>query len=109
LPEVNFVRVASVDDIQPGSLKKVRAHRRDILVVNADGNFYACDNLCPHQLYPLVNGELDGEEITCALHSAIFNVNSGEVVVRPPTRSEPLIVYEVRVEGSDILVGPRKG
>lgn len=108
MPDANFVRVARVNDIQPGTLKKVRANRRDILVVNVDGSFFACDNMCPHQLYPLVNGELDGEEITCALHSAIFNVNTGEVVVRPPTRTEPLKIYEIQVEGEYILVGPAK-
>ena len=104
---VNFVKVAKIDDLPPGGTKQVRVRKDDVLLVNVEGTIHACDAICTHQLYPLRNGDLDGEEIVCALHGAIFNVTTGEAVTEPATR--PLRTFEVKVEDSFIMVGAVKG
>ena len=106
MADEGFVKVANIDDIPPGSKKAVKIPRYEFLLVNVAGTIHACDAICNHQLYPLRGGDLDGEEITCDLHGAVFNVTTGAVVSEPATKA--LRVFEVRVEGSDIFVGPVK-
>jgi nitrite reductase/ring-hydroxylating ferredoxin subunit len=52
--------------------------------------------------YPLSDGILEGETITCAHHGAEFNVRTGEVLSLPAV--EPIETFEVKVEGDDIYV-----
>jgi Ferredoxin subunits of nitrite reductase and ring-hydroxylating dioxygenases len=52
--------------------------------------------------YPLADGELDGETVTCIYHGAKFNVRTGEVLALPAY--EPVETYQVKVEGDDIYV-----
>ena len=106
MAEAGFVKVANIDDIPPGSKKAVRIRREEILLINVAGTIFACAAICSHQRYPLMGGGLDGEEITCGLHGSVFNVTTGAVVSEPA--NESLRVFEVRVEGSDVLVGPVK-
>jgi nitrite reductase/ring-hydroxylating ferredoxin subunit len=58
--------------------------------------------LSPHEEGPLVEGELDGDVVTCPWHFTEFNVLTGEVL--EGLTDEPIPVYEVRVEGDDVQV-----
>lgn len=51
-----------------------------ILVVNLDGQFFALEDRCSHEDYELSSGPIDAEkgEIECVLHSARFDIRSGE-------------------------------
>jgi nitrite reductase/ring-hydroxylating ferredoxin subunit len=53
---------------------------------------------------PLNEGSLEGELVECPLHGSVFNVTIGEVVGTPA--EDELRVFQVRVDGQDILVGP---
>ena len=103
---VSFVKVAQVTELPPGAKKVVKVRRDEVLLINVAGTIHACDAICTHQLYPLRSGDLDGAEITCPLHEAVFNVATGAVVTDPAT--EPLRLFEVRIEEPFILVGPEK-
>ena len=106
MADTDFVKVAEVGEIPPGDMKPVRVGNEEILLVNVEGNIHACDDVCTHSYASLSEGDLDGEEVQCPLHGAIFNVTSGEVVTPPAVVA--LKMFEVRIEGSDILVGPAK-
>ena len=99
-----FVRVAEVTELAPGEMKVVECGEDQVLLVNLDGSMYACDNICTHAGAPLNEGSLEGELVECPLHGSVFNVTNGEVV-GPPAEDE-LRVFQVRVDGQDILVGP---
>jgi nitrite reductase/ring-hydroxylating ferredoxin subunit len=100
-----FVKLAEVTEPAPGQMKMVeRAEDQVLLVANLDGGIYACDNTCTHAGAPLSEGSLEGELVECPLHGSVFNVTNGEVV-GPPAEDE-LRVFQVRVDGQDILVGP---
>jgi nitrite reductase/ring-hydroxylating ferredoxin subunit len=99
-----FVRVAEVTELAPGEMKVVEWGEDQVLLVNLDGSMYACDNICTHAGAPLNEGSLEGELVECPLHGSVFNVTNGEVV-GPPAEDE-LRVFQVRVDGQDILVGP---
>lgn len=99
-----FVKVAEVTELAPGQMKMVEWGEDQVLLVNLDGSFYACDNICTHAGAPLNEGSLEGEQVECPLHGSVFNVTNGEVA-GPPAEDE-LRVFQVRVDGQDILVGP---
>ena len=98
----DFVKVATVDEIPSGGMKKVDVNGQQILVANVGGKFYAIGRVCTHTGGPLDQGKLDGNMVTCPWHGSKFDVTSGEVKNPPATEPEP--AYEVKVEGSDILV-----
>ena len=99
-----FVKVAEVTELAPGQMKMVERGEDQMLLVNLNGDIYACDNVCTHAGAPLNEGDLEGELVECPLHGSVFNVTNGEVV--GPPAEEGLRVFQVRVEGQDILVGP---
>ena len=97
--------MARTDELQPGAMMLVELGRFErILLVNLSGEYYAVEELCPHSGAALSEGDLYGEDVECPLHSSVFNVRTGKAL-RPPA-DEDLTVYQVRVEGDDILVGP---
>ncbi|NIS29925.1 MAG: Rieske 2Fe-2S domain-containing protein, partial [Actinobacteria bacterium] len=68
--------------------------------------FHAVGDECTHEYASLSEGELQENVVECPLHSSQFDVTTGEVQF--PPADEDLPVYAVRVEGDDILVGPRQ-
>ena len=107
MADSEFVKVAQVEEIPSGDMKLVEVGDDQVLLVNLEGNIHACDDICSHSYASLSEGDLVGDsEIECPLHGATFNVITGEVT-GPPADSS-IRVFEVRVEGSDILVGPAK-
>jgi nitrite reductase/ring-hydroxylating ferredoxin subunit len=97
-----YVRVASVTDIPPGTKQIVEADGIEIVVVNLDGQFYAVEDVCTHDGGPLGEGKLDGYELICPRHGARFDVRTGAATRMPAI--EPAPTYEVRVEDGDVLV-----
>ena len=98
-----FVKVAEVGELSPGEMKLVDVGDEQVLVLNVGGNIYACDDICSHAYASLSEGDLNGEEVECPLHGSAFNVTTGEVLT--PPADENIRVFEVRIDGQDILVG----
>ena len=107
MAEGGFVKVADLGELSPGGMKYVELGDGQVLLANVGGTIYACDNLCTHAFAPLAEGDLDGEQVECPLHGSVFNVTTGEVI--DPPAVENLRVFQVRIEGQDILVGPPTG
>lgn len=97
----DFVTVAAIDEIPPGSGKTVEVHGVWIALFNAGGSFYAVDNTCPHAGGPLGEGRLDGEVVECPWHGWSFNVKTGERVGNP---NFTVACCPVRVEGNHIQI-----
>src|SRR5689334_1994885 len=100
-----FEKVAQLDDLSPGRSKKVTVNGRAIALFNVDGKFYAIHNSCPHEGGPLADGRLKGYVVACPWHDLAFDIRNGQ-----GTDGGGYCVgsYEVRVEGTDIWVGPRR-
>ena len=107
MAESGFIKVAELGELSPGEMKSVEVGDDQVLLANVGGDIYACDNLCTHAFAPLAEGALDGEQVECPLHGSLFNVTTGEVI--DPPADESLRVFQVRIEGQDILVGPPTG
>jgi nitrite reductase/ring-hydroxylating ferredoxin subunit len=97
-----FVKVATIEEIPAGRCKGVELDGKPIAVINVGGTYYATDDTCTHRGALLSEGDLEGKEIICPLHGAVFDVTNGEVV--EPPASEPLTCYNVRVSGGEIFV-----
>ena len=68
---------------------------------NIDGVVSAIDGICPHQGGPLADGQVDGTMVTCPWHGWQFDIRSGKTPLGPKIKQP---VYEVKLEGRDILV-----
>ncbi len=97
-----FVKVAKSDEIDPGQCKLVEIEGRRIALFNVEGSFYAIDDTCTHRGGPLSEGVLNGQEVTCPWHGAVFNVMTAEVLRPPAPRG--VARYNVRLAAADIEV-----
>lgn len=97
-----FVTVATTDELAAGAAKQVQVDGKTLAVFNLAGTYYAVDDTCPHRGGPLSEGSIEGEQVTCPWHGAVFEITSGEVV-SPPAR-DGVARYPVRVEGTNVEV-----
>lgn len=98
----DLVKIATTDDLSPGQMMAVEVEGVPVLLANVDGSYHAVSDVCTHAEASLSEGDLEEDEVTCPWHASVFRLGTGEVL--SPPAEEPLDVYEVRVEGKDILV-----
>ena len=99
--------VARLDDIPDGGMIQVAVKGEPVGLYRAGDKVYAIHDLCTHQEAYLTDGEFDPDEleVECPLHGSRFNVETGAVRILPATK--PVAVYDVKVGGDNVLVGPR--
>jgi len=97
----DFVRVAAVDDVPPGSGKVVQAGGRLLALFNVDGAFYALENTCLHRGGPVGEGDLEGVVVTCPWHGFQYDVTTGRNVFDPEVGLE---TFPVRVSDGAVEV-----
>ena len=97
-----WVRVATTAELLPGEYRVVWDGDTPIAVFNVDGALYAIEDVCTHDGGELTGGVVEGYEIECPRHGARFDIRDGRVLRFPAVQDVPW--FEVKVEGSDILV-----
>jgi 3-phenylpropionate/trans-cinnamate dioxygenase ferredoxin component len=97
----DYVTVATVDEIPPGTGKKVEVQGVWIALFNVDGLFYAVDNTCPHAGGPLGEGTLTGHVVECPWHGWKIDVCNGR---RPDNPDITVTCCPIRVEGTQVKV-----
>lgn len=97
-----LINVTTTDAIEPGTVKVYDVAGKQIAICNVDGTFYAIDDVCTHDGGPLDQGELEGTEIECPRHGALFDVTNGKALTLPAV--QPVASYPVTVEGDQIKV-----
>lgn len=97
-----FAKVTSTKNLTTGKIMGSEVQGKEILVANLDGKYYALADRCTHMGCLLSDGRLAGEQVVCSCHGSTFNVKTGYVVKGPATKSEQ--VFEVKIEGDDVLV-----
>ena len=100
-----FVRVALISEIPLDKMKVVQYKDLPVCIANSKGKYYAIGNTCTHLGGPLAQGKLEDQTVECPWHGSRFDLTTGEVK-RGPAKT-PEKVYEIKVEGSSILVRPR--
>lgn len=84
----------------------VNADGREIVLLNVDGALRAVDRACPHEEGDLGEGLLFGKNIKCPVHGWIFDLRTGRCLNQ---RGNWATVYDVEVNGDDILLYPKGG
>lgn len=99
MPE--WVSVASVEDLPPGTARPVEVGERTVALVNVEGEIHACEGACPHLGGPLGDGVVNGSVLSCPWHGWQFDVTTG---LNEFDRAIAIERLEVRVEDGEIQV-----
>lgn len=98
----DYVEAAKRSEVRPGTMKRIDAGGRRILLANVDGRICAVDDTCTHEEASLSTGVLKGPLVRCPLHGSRFNVCTGQALEEPA--EEDLRTYPVRLDGERILI-----
>jgi 3-phenylpropionate/trans-cinnamate dioxygenase ferredoxin subunit len=104
-----FEALATVNQIPPeGVLAVVKSDGRRVCLIRSRGLVTAVADNCTHQDFEMSLGDVlpDGT-IQCAWHGARFDCSTG--AVRQGPACDPLPMFEVKLDGDDILVGALVG
>ena len=97
----NWQRLISLAELEPRSVKMVRVAGKQIAVFNTPDGVRACDNRCPHEGYPLSEGNLSQNCIlTCNWHNWKFNLDTGDNLFG----GDKLRTYPIEIRAGDIWV-----
>ncbi|WP_243795151.1 bifunctional 3-phenylpropionate/cinnamic acid dioxygenase ferredoxin subunit [Saccharopolyspora gloriosae] len=96
------VRACSLQELPPGTARKLRIAFPAIAIFNLDGTVYAVEDLCTHAFALLSEGRVEGTSVRCPLHRSQFDVRTGEPLCGPATES--LRTYEVEVIAGEVIV-----
>ena len=99
---MNWIKIATVGQIEEDESLGVELEGKKLAVHHTEGMYFVTDNVCTHQYALLSDGFIEDGCVECPLHQAMFDLRTGEPKSAPAT--EPVNVYEVKVEGDDILV-----
>lgn len=101
--ELEFVPVASREDLQKGQRLVIEVDGNPIVIFNVDDHYYAIDGVCSHDEEELGEGILDGFELTCPRHGARFDIRDGNVLALPAYQE--INTYPVEVHGDELCIG----
>jgi 3-phenylpropionate/trans-cinnamate dioxygenase ferredoxin subunit len=102
MTEKTFHAAAKVDDVPPGQKIVVTIAGNELLICNTRDTFFAVRNLCSHAHESLDCGRLRNGWISCPVHGARFDLETGDPMNPPATL--PIDTFEVRVSGDTIEV-----
>jgi 3-phenylpropionate/trans-cinnamate dioxygenase ferredoxin component len=98
------IAVCALEDIQPGSAKKVVVGNVEVALVRIDDDVYALNDKCSHANISLSEGIVWSEtkELECPRHSSSFNLITGVPSTLPAT--QPVAVYTAFVQDGQVMV-----
>jgi 3-phenylpropionate/trans-cinnamate dioxygenase ferredoxin subunit len=102
MSEKSFVAVAKLEDVPAGTKKVVEAGRFEIVLCHTQDRLFAVENLCSHAHEKVDCGKMKNGWISCPVHGARFDLETGEPMNPPATM--PIRTFEVRVVGDTIEV-----
>ena len=99
-----WTRAADLVRLQPSRPIAVKLHGKHIALFLHQGEVLACNNRCPHEGYPLVEGALDADcVLTCHWHNWKFDLKTGATIYG----GDNLRVYPVKVEDGAVWLDTR--
>jgi len=96
--------VARLDDLVPGTARRVEVDGHPIALVRCGDEVFAIGDTCSHANVSLSEGEVlcDEGEIECWKHGSTFSLATGEPQALPAT--QPVPVYTATVRDGDVVV-----
>ena len=97
---MGFEDAMPTDWVAAGDTATVAVDGFPIAIANVDGEFYAFQNLCPHQGATLGGRSIvEGCNVVCPQHSSKYDVRTGKCVEpsSPDGFDQDLMTFETRV------------
>jgi 3-phenylpropionate/trans-cinnamate dioxygenase ferredoxin subunit len=91
-----------LDSIVEGKPVRLTKNGKDVCVARVGNEVFAIEDNCSHQDAALSEGEQNGYKIECWLHSAEFDLRTGDALT--PPASAPVKTYPVSVDGNYVVV-----
>ena len=102
MSEKTFVAGPKLDEVPPGTKKLVTLNGIEVLLCNSKDKLFAVRNLCSHAYEKLDCGRMKNGWISCPVHGARFDLETGGAMNPPATM--PIDTYKVRIDGNIIEV-----
>jgi 3-phenylpropionate/trans-cinnamate dioxygenase ferredoxin subunit len=101
--------VCALDELAPGTARKVEVGGTPVAVVRIGDQVYAIGDTCSHGAVSLSEGEVlvDECEIECWKHGSTFSLKTGEPSALPATVAVP--VFEAWVDDGYVMVAAGNG
>jgi nitrite reductase/ring-hydroxylating ferredoxin subunit len=96
-----FVEVARLEQVPPGTGTTFTIADKQVAVFNVDGTIYAMADGCLHHGSSLGSGKLEGKLVTCRAHGWRYDVTTGSTMHVPGYGVAP---YPAEVVDGKILV-----
>lgn len=98
------VTVCALDDLAPGTARRVEVSGVQVAVVRIDDDVYAIGDVCSHADVSLSDGEVwcAERELECPRHGSAFSLVTGAPSTLPATR--PVPVFDAAVIDGHIVV-----
>jgi len=98
-----FVKICRISEIYNRKGKRFQLDdENEIAVFRVGDNYYAVDNICPHNHVPQIfDGYIEEMYVTCPIHGFKFHLETGE---QPTKIGCKLKTYELKIEDDYIYV-----
>ena len=92
-----YARILPAAELRDGELIPVEIDGTPVVLVRHAGEFFAVQNNCTHQDFPLTEAGFDPQDevLVCAWHGGCFDVRTGAAAALPAVR--PVETFPVRV------------
>ncbi len=92
-----------LSDLKPDEPKRVTLGDEAVCVVRCkDGSIYAVRDECSHASIPLSDGPVEGRQIVCPWHGAMFDLKTGRATCGPAV--DPIRCFAVTCEGETVRI-----
>ena len=91
-----------LSDIQEGKPIAITKNGKALCVARVGNEVFAIEDNCTHQDASLSEGTQDGFKIECWLHSAEFDLRSGEALTPPAVT--PVKTFPVKISNNEIEI-----
>lgn len=101
--QIEYIQVGPAEDLSNGERLFLEVDDQVIVVFNIAGEFFAILDECSHDNNSFDEGDLDGYELTCPRHGAVFDVRDGKALSLPAVVDIP--AYPTRVVNGQLEIG----
>jgi nitrite reductase/ring-hydroxylating ferredoxin subunit len=99
-----WTRAIELDSLRASRPVAVKLHGKHVALFLHQGEVFACNNRCPHEGYPLVEGALDADcVLTCNWHNWKFDLKTGATLYG----GDNLRIYPVKVADGAVWLDTR--